>query len=156
MSMPRDPDDVRRMKAKARTKLRRAVRAGKIVRPKECSSCGHSQDDCRIEGHHADYTRPLEVEWLCTKCHRARHPEWRGPGWVGCDARRSVPGHNVRRRDYCQLTKGHPGRHASWGPGRQKEYWAHDPHEARPTIEGLASLASALDVTTDWLLGRGS
>jgi transcriptional regulator with XRE-family HTH domain len=26
----------------------------------------------------------------------------------------------------------------------------------QPTIKGLASLATALDVTTDWLLGRSS
>ena len=33
--------------------------------------------DCRLKpavhGHHEDYDKPLEVDWLCTSCHKLRH-----------------------------------------------------------------------------------
>lgn len=44
-----------------------AVESGKIHRPPVCSRCeepGH-----RIEAHHEDYSKPLEVTWLCSRCH---------------------------------------------------------------------------------------
>jgi hypothetical protein len=53
--------------------LNSAVNRGLIVRPGSCMSCGRS--NCRIEGHHDDYSKPLVVVWLCAKCHRARHKE---------------------------------------------------------------------------------
>lgn len=55
-------------KARARTELKRAVRLGKIQR-KHCRVCGEPRSD----GHHHDYSRPLEVDWLCFKCHREEH-----------------------------------------------------------------------------------
>jgi hypothetical protein len=54
----------------AQEKLRDAVARGKIVKPESCQRCG-SQG--RIHAHHADYAKPLEVEWLCHRCHANEH-----------------------------------------------------------------------------------
>lgn len=49
------------------------IRKGNIVRPKECSIC--KSDKYKIEGHHEDYSKPLEIIWVCTYCHKAIHKE---------------------------------------------------------------------------------
>jgi len=54
-------------RARARNLLRRAVFQGKIVKPATCSQCGNNG---QLHGHHSDYSKPFEVEWLCPKCHR--------------------------------------------------------------------------------------
>jgi hypothetical protein len=47
----------------------RAIRSGKLVR-QPCADCGALV----VEAHHNDYTRKLDVEWLCFACHRGtRH-----------------------------------------------------------------------------------
>lgn len=51
--------------------LEQAIIAGKIIKPDRCSICGCSSDEHRIESHHEDYTKPLDVIWCCTPCHRA-------------------------------------------------------------------------------------
>lgn len=43
-----------------------AVKLGILVRPAECQVC---KGNIKIEGHHEDYTKPLEVMWLCKSCH---------------------------------------------------------------------------------------
>jgi hypothetical protein len=55
-----------RPKVLARRKLQYAVRRGRLVRPDNCARCGGHGP---IEAHHADYSRPLDVEWLCRACH---------------------------------------------------------------------------------------
>jgi ribosomal protein S27AE len=55
---------------KANTALTNAVRLGYIIKPEICSRCG---DGGIIDGHHADYSKPLEVEWLCRACHTLEH-----------------------------------------------------------------------------------
>lgn len=45
-----------------------ALRRGQMVRARTCSACGVP---CKADAHHPDYTRPLEVVWLCKKCHCA-------------------------------------------------------------------------------------
>lgn len=56
----------------ARTALRSAIRNGKIIKPTACSCCGV---ECITHGHHEDYSKPLNVVWLCVPCHAARHRE---------------------------------------------------------------------------------
>lgn len=49
----------------------RAVRTGRIERASACQVCGAV--DAVLHAHHADYSKPLEVEWLCPLCHGERH-----------------------------------------------------------------------------------
>ena len=58
-------------KRKAREVLARAIKAGKVDKPEICEDCSSKVN--RIEGHHSDYAKPLEVKWLCTSCHRSHH-----------------------------------------------------------------------------------
>jgi hypothetical protein len=50
----------------------KALKSGKLVRPARCSRCPNTE---RLHAHHDDYTRKLDVTWLCTRCHHARHAE---------------------------------------------------------------------------------
>ena len=59
-------------KRRAHRKLLRAVNAKQIERPDSCGRCGR---ECKPQGHHADYSQPLVVEWLCASCHRREHSE---------------------------------------------------------------------------------
>lgn len=47
-----------------------ALAYGKIIRPDHCSVCNKI---CVPEGHHPDYSKPLEVVWVCKDCHTAIH-----------------------------------------------------------------------------------
>ena len=57
-------------KKRIHTALNNAVQDGKVKKPKVCSKCGVEK---RLDGHHPDYAKPLEVVWLCRPCHRAEH-----------------------------------------------------------------------------------
>lgn len=58
------------IKTKARAKLKYAVSSGKITRPSSCEICNSTE---HIHGHHDDYSKPLDVRWVCRKCHLAIH-----------------------------------------------------------------------------------
>lgn len=47
-----------------------ALKTGKLVKPDHCMACGCKDTEHRIEAHHSDYSRPLDVIWVCTPCHR--------------------------------------------------------------------------------------
>lgn len=58
------------IKKAAQTMLGNAVKYGKIVKPPFCVRCWATG---KIHGHHRDYSRPLDVIWLCPRCHAAEH-----------------------------------------------------------------------------------
>lgn len=47
-----------------------AVRSGLLVKPDVCSRC---REPGVLHGHHEDYSRQLDVEWLCRNCHGREH-----------------------------------------------------------------------------------
>jgi transposase-like protein len=53
-------------KHKAGLLLNYAVKLDYIIKPKTCSNCGK---ETRIDGHHFDYAKALEVIWVCHLCH---------------------------------------------------------------------------------------
>lgn len=58
-------------KIKAQHLVQTHVRRGKIIKPTICSIC--NCESKRIEGHHHDYSKPLEVIWVCNRCHHNIH-----------------------------------------------------------------------------------
>lgn len=61
-----------REKHRARNAVGIAVRKGALQRPARCEYCGKARK--RIEAHHPDYAKPLDIQWLCTTCHSMIHP----------------------------------------------------------------------------------
>ena len=56
------------MRQAARMKLARAVQSGRLL-PLPCEKCGAT----RTQAHHSDYSKPLDVQWLCATCHQQLH-----------------------------------------------------------------------------------
>jgi len=65
-------------KAKAHDIFRAALRSGEIERG-PCEICGNE----KVHGHHDDYSKPLEVRWLCHLHHNQANAKPR-PHWM-CD-----------------------------------------------------------------------
>lgn len=55
---------------KAHTLVANAVRRGELTR-EVCQDCGKPE----AEAHHDDYSRPLDVRWLCRSHHRRWHSQ---------------------------------------------------------------------------------
>jgi hypothetical protein len=62
---PGDP-----VKIRARAILYQALKAGSVLRPEHCEDCNET---AKVHAHHEDYSKPLDVDWLCTICHGKRH-----------------------------------------------------------------------------------
>lgn len=56
------------IKSAARRAVRHAIERGDLVR-QPCEACQAS----KAHGHHDDYSKPLEVRWLCSAHHLAHH-----------------------------------------------------------------------------------
>jgi hypothetical protein len=59
-----------RLKSICRSYANVYVRRGKLI-PKPCEECG----SVKAQKHHEDYTKPLQVKWLCRACHLRLHVE---------------------------------------------------------------------------------
>jgi len=65
------------IKMKASTKSWNAIKGGHLIRL-PCEICGNIV----VHGHHDDYSKPLDVRWLCPPHHKEWH-ELNGPGING-------------------------------------------------------------------------
>lgn len=59
-------------KKRAQVIVARAIKSGFLIK-KPCRICGNPDS----EGHHEDYSKPLDVDWLCPKHHAERNREIR-------------------------------------------------------------------------------
>ena len=65
-------------KIKAKRLVRTAIAAGKLIKPRLCEVCKTEPPPLRdgrsgLQAHHADYSKPLDVRWLCHPCHVLEH-----------------------------------------------------------------------------------
>lgn len=61
-------------KQHAHEAVARAIKSGRLVR-QPCQECGAAD----AEAHHPDYSKPLEVSWLCGEHHREEHLTGQAP-----------------------------------------------------------------------------
>lgn len=72
-----DADRVRRSRAKhpdayrAYIAVQNALKRGDL-KAAPCERCGYAVG---VHAHHEDYSKPLDVVWLCRNCHGERHRE---------------------------------------------------------------------------------
>lgn len=98
------------VETRAQKAAHKAIVSGKLVR-QPCEVCGEE----KVHAHHDDYTKPLEVRWLCPSHHRLEH--FRQKGIHG-----SAP--------YIALPKSPPS--GCWFDRRQNRWYA------RIRVNGLA------------------
>lgn len=61
----------------AQNVLEKAVSRGRVKRKTACETCGSTakfkNGRTAIQAHHPDYNKPLDVMWLCQRCHHEWH-----------------------------------------------------------------------------------
>lgn len=62
----------KKMKCLAGSLLNYGIRIGFVEKSSICTIC---KKEGEIEGHHPDYSKPLEVVWVCVECHSKFHTE---------------------------------------------------------------------------------
>lgn len=60
----------------AKKRLRQAVQSGRVKKPEHCQALG-CQSRLRLEAHHHDYRKPLDVVFVCARHHRRAHASGR-------------------------------------------------------------------------------
>lgn len=50
----------------AYSEVHSALRSGRLLKPKRCARCRKAR---KVQAHHDDHAKPLEVRWLCSRCH---------------------------------------------------------------------------------------
>lgn len=51
--------------------VHQALKRGRLTKPTTCARCEAVTP--HTQAHHSDYTKPLDVEWLCRICHAEEH-----------------------------------------------------------------------------------
>lgn len=59
--------DKNRQKVNARTKVGLWILKGKLIKPVVCEIC--KRYDEKLEAHHEDYSKALDITWCCLQCH---------------------------------------------------------------------------------------
>ena len=75
---PKSPERLHKVRAQSAVHI--AIKSGHLERrPCECilSWNGQACGSVPTHAHHEDYSKPLEVVWLCPYCHAGRHYQLR-------------------------------------------------------------------------------
>lgn len=64
----RERDPLYLLKLRARGKIKHELKMGRMTK-QPCEVCG----ELKVQAHHTDYNKPLEVRWLCVLHHRRSH-----------------------------------------------------------------------------------
>ena len=54
------------IKQKAWNRVGYALKSGKLIKSEFCCGC---LIVCNVQAHHENYNKPLDVVWVCRKCH---------------------------------------------------------------------------------------
>lgn len=79
----RVPDEILAIRKRVRRMVRGALRDGILVKPLDCEQANISSA-CfgKLEAHHQDYAKPLDVTWLCRRHHLHLHPQPKSFGLI--------------------------------------------------------------------------
>lgn len=88
----------------AQNVLEKAIQKGIVKRKYVCECCGASYEfkngRTAIQAHHCDYNKPLDVMWLCQKCHHEWHKNHK--------AKEVMPSEAMPRTNITVLSGGFP------------------------------------------------
>lgn len=142
-------------KERARQKTKTAIANDTLSKPEKCERCGGGGE---LEAHHHDYSKPLDVEFLCRDCHVDSHSSNQSTErkrWVRKEVKKGTIGARVReRRLELRMTQ----RELADAVGMKY------PHLSRietgvtenPSASMVGSLAEALCCSADWLILGGT